>query len=35
MFVAGGLFAGVWVLFFVLGRRLERGIPGGGGAATG
>lgn len=35
MFVAGGIFAGVWLLFFVLGRRLERGVPGGGGAATG
>lgn len=35
MFVVGAIFAGLWLLFFVLGRRLERGVPGRSGASTG
>ncbi|MFC7620902.1 DUF4233 domain-containing protein [Microlunatus sp. GCM10028923] len=34
MFVVGAIFAGVWLLFFVLGRRLERRAPRAGGAPT-
>ncbi|WP_246187017.1 DUF4233 domain-containing protein [Microlunatus speluncae] len=29
MFVVGGLFAGIWLFMFVLGRRLERRTPPG------